>query len=193
MNANKIKELLLKSTFTDLSPQLESYAAVAVILWPNTSSFKIGFIQRAHHPSDKWSGQVAFPGGKKDAGDVDHIQTAIRETYEEVGIQLSTVDCLGRLSDIQGRNRLGLQPFFIRPFVFWLENESQPSLDNTEVADFFTVELEWLVDSRNREEYPLQIENSLHKMPSIVMPNKLSLWGLTYLITSEFLEKIKKG
>jgi 8-oxo-dGTP pyrophosphatase MutT (NUDIX family) len=56
--------------------------------WVNPKVMEILYIRRADNPKDRWSGNVAFPGGKQD-GNETNIETAIRETHEEIGIDLS--------------------------------------------------------------------------------------------------------
>ena len=58
------------------------------------------FIRRAINPNDPWSGNVAFPGGKQDPDDGDDDErTAMRETQEEVGLDLHSWRRLGRLTE----------------------------------------------------------------------------------------------
>src|SRR4051812_5322491 len=82
-------------------------AAVAAILResPTTGGVELFFIRRAEHPQDPWSGHVAFPGGRRDPEDVTLLATAIRETREEVGIDLTISDVVARLPDIPAVTR----------------------------------------------------------------------------------------
>ena len=58
-------------------------------------------IKRAEREGDPWSGHMAFPGGRKDPGDRNGFACAVRETEEEVGLQLGDGDkCIGRLSEV---------------------------------------------------------------------------------------------
>src|ERR1700757_70523 len=66
-------------------------AAVAVILHDGDDGLEALFIHRAVRAGDTWSGQIAFPGGRRDPGDADLLARAIREMGEEVGVDLSGV------------------------------------------------------------------------------------------------------
>ena len=77
-------------------------AAVAIILRDGEHGTEFLMMQRAYHEKDPWSGQMSFPGGKLDPQDDSHKAAAIREAYEEVGIQLSEDDCVGQIDDVYG-------------------------------------------------------------------------------------------
>jgi 8-oxo-dGTP pyrophosphatase MutT (NUDIX family) len=94
-------------------------AAVAVILRDGDEGLEALFIHRAVRAGDTWSGQIAFPGGRRDPGDADLLATAIRETMEEVGVDLSSAERLGVLDDLYPRTPV-LPPVVVRPFVFAL-------------------------------------------------------------------------
>jgi 8-oxo-dGTP pyrophosphatase MutT (NUDIX family) len=94
-------------------------AAVSVILHDGDDGIEVLFIHRAVRVGDTWSGQIAFPGGRREPSDADLRATAIRETQEEVGVDLSGADRLGVLDDLYPRTPV-LPPVVVRPFVFAL-------------------------------------------------------------------------
>ncbi|HXO85022.1 MAG TPA: CoA pyrophosphatase [Gemmatimonadales bacterium] len=100
-------------------------AAVAVILHDGDDGLEALFIHRAVRVGDKWSGQIAFPGGRREPTDADLLATAIRETLEEIGVDLSSAERLGVLDDLHPRTPV-LPPVVVRPFVFALT--AQPAI-----------------------------------------------------------------
>jgi 8-oxo-dGTP pyrophosphatase MutT (NUDIX family) len=112
-------------------------AAVAVILHDGAEGLEALFIHRAVRAGDTWSGQIAFPGGRREPTDADLGATAIRETLEEVGVDLSKAEPLGVLDDLYPRTPV-LPPVVVRPFVFALT--VRPAIViNAEVQDAFWV------------------------------------------------------
>lgn len=172
----------------DLSETLVSYAAVAVMLRITEDQRTwLGYIKRAIHEGDRWSGHIAFPGGKHEPQDRDSRETATRETLEEIGVSLSEDTHLGRLDDIQARGRGGMLPFYIRPHVFVVRDEPALILDPREVAAFDWVNLEWLLNASNRRVHSVATSGGTLEMPGISMPDGSILWGLTLRITEMLL------
>lgn len=97
-------------------------------------------IQRAEREGDRWSGQLAFPGGRSHPEDDDLAATARRETLEEVGIDLSRIPLLGLLDDLEPRTPV-LPRLVVRPFVYVLPVPAAFHL-NPEVAAAWWVPLE---------------------------------------------------
>lgn len=173
----------------DLSTALESYAAVAVMIRVSPDQrIWLGYIRRAIHEGDRWSGHVAFPGGKHEPQDPTSLHTAVRETFEEVGITLSEDAHIGRLDDIQARGHGGLLPFYIRPHVFVLDEEPPVLLDQREVAAFEWVALDWIVDPFNKRIELIEAPSGVFDAPAIAMPDGSVLWGLTLRITESLLD-----
>ena len=112
-------------------------AAVAVILHDGDDGLEVLFIHRAVRVGDTWSGQIAFPGGRREPADPDLLTTAIRETLEEIGVDLSSAERLGVLDDLYPRTPI-LPPVVVRPFVFAL-TAHPPIVISSEVQSAFWV------------------------------------------------------
>jgi 8-oxo-dGTP pyrophosphatase MutT (NUDIX family) len=121
-------------------------AAVAILIRHGESGEpEIFFIQRAEYQGDPWSGHIAFPGGREEPGDTSLLETAIRETFEETGIDLHTQsELVGVLDDLRPRT-VRLPAVVVRPFVFLVSQVAEPLL-SSEVAGAFWVPLSVLLD-----------------------------------------------
>lgn len=165
-------------------------ASVAMILRDNSSMIELLFIERAQHPEDPWSGNIGFPGGRRDPSDIDLRHTAERETMEEVGIDLSSACFLGRLSDIVGQNL----PVRVSCFVYGLSLVVEPTLSE-EVQDAFWYPLEWL--KQPDREFRSKISFAGRSIDTVAidlgLPGKPLLWGITYRLVSQFRELVEFG
>jgi len=119
-------------------------AAVALIFRAGENGVpELLFIKRAEYPADPWSGQVAFPGGREEAGDANLADTALRETREETGIDLrNDGTVIGTLDDLRPQTT-GLPAIIVRPYVVLLKRADSLLLSD-EVALAFWVPLEEL-------------------------------------------------
>ena len=111
-------------------------AAVAAVLRADGEDTEVLFIQRSKKPGDPWSGHMAFPGGHREAVDASLEETAVRETLEEVGLDLRTSGrYIGQLETVRANPRGRSIDMMVSPFVFELTN-ADPTLSlNHEVAD----------------------------------------------------------
>ena len=111
-------------------------AAVAAILRPVGNTLETLFIQRAVKQGDPWSGQMAFPGGHYEEGDTNLEETAVRETKEEIGVDLAGCsEFLGQMRHVEAAPRGRVQRMVVVPYVFWLTRDIQPHPDMREVVD----------------------------------------------------------
>ena len=174
----------LERVLATRAPRLEdasaetSRAAVAIVLRPNEAGeCDILFIQRAIFPGDPWSGQVSFPGGRAEAGDSSLVETAVRETREEIGGDLATAARLiGMLDEIHPRASM-LPAIVVRPHVFVLEREL-PITPSNEVADTFWVPIRTLVAPATTRESRVEGRGYRMRVPSFVIGERV-IWGMT--------------
>jgi 8-oxo-dGTP pyrophosphatase MutT (NUDIX family) len=146
-------------------------------------------IRRAEDPRDRWSGHMALPGGRRAEVDRTIEETAIRETREEVGIDLAREGRrLGRLGD-QRTLPVGLElPLVITPVVFSLEREPALAL-STEVAEALWVPLGPLASGALDSTYAWRIAGTALEMPCWRYRERV-IWGLTYKILRSFFEAV---
>lgn len=145
------------------------------------------FIHRAEDPRDPWSGHMAFPGGRVETTDESARAAALRETMEEVGLDLERHGReVGRLSDVtavaRGR-RLGL---VIEPFLFELGDDVQLSL-NSEVQEVVWIPLSFFLDPNNRSSLAYDFEGRVYDLPCYRWHGRV-VWGLTLRMLDELLE-----
>ena len=140
--------------------------------------------QRTAHLSTH-SGQVAFPGGRTDAGDIDAIDTALREAQEEVGLARSHVEVLGTLPIyVTGT------AFIITPVVALVQPGFELQPNPAEVADVFEVPLAYLMNPANHRRHEMEFDGVLRQWLSMPYTDRLPerddsesreryIWGAT--------------
>ncbi len=124
-------------------------AAVLVPLVNRAAGVQVLLTLRPEHLRDH-AGQVSFPGGRVEPGDVDREATALREMTEEIGLAANQVTLLGRLPGYEIPSG-----FRITPVVGWIEPPFVVAPDPFEVADIFEAPLDYFLDPANyqRREY----------------------------------------
>lgn len=164
----------------------EREAAVALLLRP-AEQLEILLIRRSEHDADPWSGHVALPGGRRAEGDRELLETAQRETEEEVGIPLARVGTLlGRLDEVAPRHPL-LPPLVIAPYVLAVPPGTEATPDRHEVDAAIWVPLSALRDDRAVSEILIELHDGTRRFPSLVY-GEYVIWGLTHRILLQFLE-----
>jgi len=162
------------------------WAAVAVVLVPSPDAVLL--IRRAERAGDPWSGQMALPGGRREAADEDLIATAVRETLEEVGLPLVQSDLLGGLDDVVPRTPV-LPPVAVRPYVFVLPE--RPSLiPNPEVAAVRWVHLDQLLHPETYHSVRLEIRGE-HRDVAAYQVEEATIWGMTERILTSLLQQLR--
>jgi 8-oxo-dGTP pyrophosphatase MutT (NUDIX family) len=165
-------------------------AAVAVIFRVSSEdSLELLMIERASYEGDPWSGHVAFPGGRREPDDATLVDTALRETREETGIDLSAngqlLGALGRLDPVYP----SLPPSSIAPLVALLTRESPLALSD-EVAQAFWVPLAILQHPDALSEVEVLLSNGTRRTVRAFVHGRYTIWGLTERIIRDLLSRL---
>jgi 8-oxo-dGTP pyrophosphatase MutT (NUDIX family) len=161
--------------------ETEVAAAVALLLKPTHRDLEILLVKRARSVRDPWSGQMAFPGGKRDSRDRDLLQTAIRETFEETSIDLHNGCCiLGALES----TRSGAEPnLLVAPFVILVKDDPAIKLSR-ELAGHLWIPLKSLSACKRTARMPFG------ETPAYVVKGHV-VWGLTYRILEQLFKALE--
>src|SRR5688572_16224938 len=144
-------------------------AAVALVLTNRVEGLSALLVRRAEREGDPWSGHMALPGGHEHVTDRDLLQTAKRETLEEVGLDLEGAELLGRLDDL---SPLRSSAMSVRPFVFWVA-EPPELTTSPEVAETLWVPLADLASDKLRATREVEIATTRVNVPAFVIGERV--------------------
>ncbi len=160
-------------------------AAVA-ILRARLPEDSILLIRRATNPRDPWSGHWSFPGGRRDDGDHDLLDTALRELAEECGIRLKRADVAETLAVSHAGRRAGkLVP--VQPFTFLIPETLPVTLDSTEAEEAYWLPTRILLDLSRHAKTAVPGVPDHMRFPAIQL-HGAPLWGFTYRVLCSWLQ-----
>ena len=133
------------------------------------------------------AGQIAFPGGKVEPHDRDELQTALRETHEEIGLEARWIEPLGYLDNYRtGTN------FNIVPVVGLVTPGFTLEIDTREVAAVFEVPLDFLLDPSNHELHQREWRGQQRTYYAMPFADHY-IWGATAGMIRNFHERMREG
>ena len=188
MTAQGFVEAFTRRGHDEPRPEHEVTAAVCVVLGGPDTAPALCFIKRSVRPDDPWSGQMALPGGRVASADADARAAAVRETAEEVGLDLMRCRYLGALSPMpitrRGRPHLG----WLQPFVH-LCSPGLPVLrpQPAEVAAAMWIPIAHLTDPEHRTSVEIADGTRRLVFPGIAYGGEV-IWGLTYRVLGSLLD-----
>ncbi len=170
---------------------VQKKAAVAIVLQPSDEGPVMLMIRRATREGDPWSGHMGFPGGRRDAEDVSSFACALRETREELGLDLEqSATALCELGDVNTGWRPDRPEMLVTPFVFVTDccPELQP---NHEVDGIVWVPLSFLMDRRHRVPLSWEWRGTAVESDSYLYEGN-RIWGLSLMMIDELLEALSR-
>ena len=154
-------------------------AAVAAILRPSGPDTEVLLIRRAERPGDPWSGHMAFPGGHYEPVDTDLRATAMRETLEEVALDLREHEYLGQLDAVNATARGRFVGMTITPHVFALGDAPLVLRPNHEVAELLWGSLGKMFRGEIDAVKEISYDGEKLSLPAFLVKDQL-VWGMTH-------------
>lgn len=149
-------------------------ASVLIPLVAREGGMTLLLTQRAAHLHDH-PGQVSFPGGSAEKTDASAIETALRETEEEVGIHRSHLDVLGTLPDY-----CTVTGYLVTPVVSIVTPPFDLRPDPFEVAEIFEVPLSFLMNGAHHQRRTAEFSPGLGRRTFYAIPyERFFIWGAT--------------
>jgi 8-oxo-dGTP pyrophosphatase MutT (NUDIX family) len=166
-------------------------ASVIMIMAPGQTEVEVLMIERAQREGDPWSGQMAFPGGKRDPEDSSDLACGLREVDEELSLRLQEADVLSALSPANTGWRPDRPEMWVFPFIFML-SEQPAVVCNQEVASAVWVPVSVLLDLQRRERLHWDLEEGTYESEMIPFAGR-EIWGLSLRMINEFAVIISDG
>lgn len=134
------------------------HSAIILLIVPHPKKpYNLILIRRTKRENDKHSGEMSFPGGKLDKiKDKTLLDTAIRETEEELGILRKNINIIGCLDD-----HLTPKGFIITPFVGYIDEDQEIIKQEEEVKEVVKIPIYFFTNKKNYHERTYYIKNDL--------------------------------
>ena len=177
------KSRLATDEYLKQNPAYKS-GCVTILVYPDNNVIRLLLMERTDS-NDAHSGQISFPGGKREMDDQSLQETALRETYEEVGIDPATIQLVGQLSDIY----IPVSNYLVHPFIGYSNSIPEIKLNPLEVKSILTPSLDvFLTNDLPRTRF----ESRAGWIEAPYYPYlNFKIWGATAMMIREFMDLIK--
>lgn len=163
--------------------------AVAVLLRFDRGVPDVLLMKRAEREDDRWSGHISLPGGRESPGDADLLATAMRETHEELGVDLGAgARLIGRLEPLRAMARGKVLPMWIAPFVFVETLPATIALGH-EAQEAFWLPLDQVAAGAFSGELAYVHEGETFQLPCWRYQGHV-VWGLTYRMLDDLVRLV---
>lgn len=147
-------------------------ASVLIGFVERENGLNIIFTKRAkhlkHHP-----GQVSFPGGKHEACDHSLADTALRETFEEIGIKSRDIAIFGQMPEL-----VTVSHFTVTPFLAFVSSDYRTKIDINEVDEVFEVPASIVLDKHHLHSERFHVQEQTHRVFGLSYRHYF-IWGMT--------------
>ena len=177
-------ELLNNQDYTAFNPKR---AAVLMLLYPKNAITHLALIVRNSYPGIH-SSQIAFPGGKVELSDKSLAHTAIRETFEEIGVHENQISIVRPFTEVY----IPPSNFLVSPFLGFTKKEISFNLSPDEVAAIIELPIAQFLDDSILVNVPMSTSYANDIPVPAFQINEHLVWGATAMMMMELKEMIKK-
>ena len=177
--------MMVKPRYKSIEKKASTPAAVLILLYPIKDKWHF-FLTKRTNNVEHHKGQISLPGGMLEKGE-SHKEAAIRETFEELGVQSEDINIIGPLTPLY----IPISNFKIFPFVGWINSTPDLKIQSKEVSKVFSPSISSLTDPKTKKIKDSILLGQKVKIPFFNLKNEV-VWGATSMILSEF-KKILKG
>ena len=181
-----LKSVLAHRTKKTVGEPSLTPASVLLLLYPKDGEYCI-LLNKRSEQVEHHKGEISLPGGARDSEDLDSLETALRETEEEMGIQRGDVTVLGQLDEVVTRSR-----FLVQVFAGTIEYPYKFKPSAIEIAEVLEVPISALRDPAN-----VRVETHLENGTSVTSYayayNQHLIYGATAKILQQLLELLEEG
>lgn len=179
-------KMRLKYSAEKITASNPKKAAVLALFYPNENNETCFLLTQRARYNGTHSAQISFPGGKIEASDKNLAQTALRETFEEVGIKQELITIVREITDVY----IPPSNFLATPFLAYSEQKPLLSI-NHEVDHTFDVKLADLLDDTNISSINITTSYANKVDVPCFKLNNYIVWGATAMILNEIKELLK--
>lgn len=173
-------------TYDQILARNPKFAAVDILLYLKNNEWYFPLMVRTANERDRHSGQISLPGGKKEDSDENFEQTAKRETWEEMGIEMHYNRIIREMSPIY----IPPSNFYVRAFVSYTKKNPEFFLQKTEAVELIEFPVTALLSLSEKPEMRVLPTSRGVEVPVINFNNYI-IWGATSMILSEFSHLLK--
>ena len=177
--------MMIKPRYKYIAKKTSIPAAVLILLYPIKNKWHF-FLTKRTNTVEHHKGQISLPGGMLEKGE-SHKEAAIRETFEELGVQSEDINIIGPLTPLY----IPISNFKIFPFVGWIKSNPKLNIQSKEVSKVFSPSIFSLMDPQTKKIKDSILLGQKVKIPFFNLKNEV-VWGATSMIISEF-KNILKG
>jgi 8-oxo-dGTP pyrophosphatase MutT (NUDIX family) len=166
-------------------PQISS---ILILLYPHQNKLKTIMIKRPIYDGVH-SGQISFPGGKFEKQDLNLVDTALRESWEEIGIPKKSVNILGSITELY----IPPSNFNVLPVIGYTNKRPEFKISKIEVDKILEINIEDFLNKKNIRQKEILSHNNIRlSVPCYFIQDEI-IWGASAMILSEFIEILKKN